>query len=140
MIYDTSYNDQKITRAINVAVGKPFSLKERFKLKGIGSSRLVIDEVSEDIKAKLPTDESVQKASIELRPNGIIIHFKKFTEHFSWAIPYYKLVIYSSENFSIYENNSFIKFSKKTLRKPQLKFIKKLLYQKAVATNNSIPL
>ena len=140
MIYDTSYYDQKITRAINTAVGKPFSLKERFKLKGIGSSRLVINEVSKDIKAKLPTDESVQKASIELRPNGIIIHFKKFTEHFSWAIPYYKLVIYSSENFSIYENDSFIKFSKKPLRKAQLKFIKKVLYQKAIATNNNIPL
>ena len=140
MIYDTSYYDQKITRAINTAVGKPFSLKERFKLKGIGSSRLVINEVSKDIKAKLPTDESVQKASIELRPNGIIIHFKKFTEHFSWAIPYYKLVIYSSEHFSIYENDSFIKFSKKPLHKPQLKFIKKVLYQKAIATNNNIPL
>ena len=140
MIYDTSYYDQKITRAINAAVGKPFSLKERIKLKGIGSSRLVIDEVSEDIKAKLPTDESVQKASIELRPNGIIIHFKKFTEHFSWAIPYYKLVIYSSDNISIYENASYMKFSKKPLRKPQLKFIKKVLYQKALATNNSIPL
>ena len=56
MIYDTSYYDQKITRAINTAVGKPFSLKERFKLKGIGSSRLVINEVSKDIKEKLPTD------------------------------------------------------------------------------------
>lgn len=139
MIYDTSYHDLRILRLINLAVGKPFSVKERFKLKGIGSPRMIINSASKDIISKLPTDLSDQKASIELRPKGIIIHFKKFTEHFSWAIPYYKLVMYSSEYISIYEDTSFMKFSKNILRKSQLKFIKKVIENKAIFTQNTMP-
>lgn len=139
MIYDTSYHDLRILRLINLAVGKPFSVKERFKLKGIGSPRMIINSASKDIISKLPTDLSDQKASIELRPKGIIIHFKKFTEHFSWVIPYYKLVMYSSEHISIYEDTSFMKFSKNILRKSQLKFIKKVIENKASFTRNTMP-
>lgn len=138
MIYDTSYHDLRILRLINLAVGKPFSVKERFKLKGIGSPRMIINSASKDIISKLPTDLSDQKASIELRPKGIIIHFKKFTEHFSWVIPYYKLVMYSSEHISIYEDTSFMKFSKNILRKSQLKFIKKVIDNKASFTRNTM--
>jgi hypothetical protein len=104
---------------------------DRFKLKGIGSSRFILSAASENILKKLPTDESTVKVSIELRPKGIILHFKRFTEHFSWVIPYYKLTIYSSKELSIYENETFMRFSKESLKKNHLEFIKKVIALKA---------
>lgn len=131
MIYDTSYPDREIIAEINRQVGKPFSLKNRIQLKGIGSARMVMAQVSEDIFEKLPFDNGTQNASIELRPQGIIVHFKRNTEHFSWAIPYYKLTIYQSEYFSLYEHNTFMKFKLSLMDNSRKKFIKKLVNLRA---------
>ena len=131
MIFDTSYYDKILRKEINDLVDSPYSLMDRFKLKGIGSSRFILSAASENILKKLPTDESTVKVSIELRPKGIILHFKRFTEHFSWVIPYYKLTIYSSKELSIYENETFMRFSKESLKKNHLEFIKKVIALKA---------
>ena len=138
MIYNLSYRDRKTIRKINETLGSPFGLIERFKMKGIGSPRFILNYSSEDIIKLLPSDESLVKISVELRPKGIIVHFKKFTEHYSWIIPYYKLSIYYSDNFSIYSDSSFMKISKDNLRKPHLKFIKKLINLKAEFSKNYI--
>jgi hypothetical protein len=118
-------------------VDSPYSIVDRFKLKGIGSSRFILSTASENILKKLPTDESTVKVSIELRPKGIILHFKRFTEHFSWVIPYYRLTIYSSKELSIYENETFMRFSKESLKKTHLEFIKKVIALKAKYHNDS---
>ena len=131
MIYDTSYYDRPLRKEINELVGQPFSLLDRLKLKGIGSPRFILRSSSDDIRDLLPTDESIVNTSIELRPKGIIVHFKKFTEHFSWVIPYYKLTLYLSRDVSLYENGTFMKFSKNSLKKSQLDFIKKVSKMKA---------
>ena len=138
MIYNISYRDRKIIRAINETIGRPFSVIERLKLKGIGSPRFILNNSSDDINKLLPSDESLVKISIELRPNGIIVHFKKFTEHYSWIIPYYKLTIYNSNNLTIYSDSSFMKISKDNLRKPHIKFMKKLINLKAEFSKNYI--
>jgi hypothetical protein len=138
MIYNISYRDRKTIRKINETIGSPFGLIERLKMRGIGSPRFILNYSSEDIIKLLPSDESLVKISIELRPNGIIVHFKKFTEHYSWIIPYYKLTIYNSDNLSIYSDSSFMKISKDTLRKPHRKFMKKLIILKAEFSKNYI--
>jgi hypothetical protein len=125
MIFDTSYYDKILRKEINDLVDSPYSLMDRFKLKGIGSSRFILSAASENILKKLPTDESTVKVSIELRPKGIILHFKRFTEHFSWVIPYYKLTIYSSKELSIYENETFMRFSKESLKKKSFRIHQK---------------
>ena len=86
MIYNISYRDREIIREINNTIGKPFGVIERFKMKGIGSPRFILDTASEDVLKKLPSDESMVKISVELRPKGIIVHFKKFTEHYTWML------------------------------------------------------
>ena len=138
MIYNISYRDRSTIRKINETIGSPFGLIQRLKMKGIGSPRFILNTSSEDIDKRLPSDESSVKISIELRPNGIIVHFKKFMEHYSWIIPYYKLSIYYSDNLSIYSDSSFIKISKDNLRKPHIKFIKKLINLKAEFSKNYI--
>ena len=131
MIYDTSYPDKEVIAEINQQIGKPFSMIERFKLNGIGSARMIMDQVSEDIYGKLSFDNGAQYASIELRPKGIIVHFKRNTEHFSWVIPYYRLSVYQPHHISLYENNTFMKFKSETLDKRRLDFIKKIVQTKA---------
>lgn len=131
MIYNTSYYDRTIIRDINELVGEPFSFIERLKLKGVGSARLIMESASHDIIQRLPSDESTVNASIELRPQGIIVHFKKFTEHYSWPIPYYKLTIYHSTALSIYGNGTFMKFAKSCLRETHRRFLKKMMTYRA---------
>ena len=131
MIYNISYRDREIIREINNTLGKPFGVIERFKMRGIGSPRFILDSASEEVTKRLPSDESMVKVSIELRPKGIIVHFKKFTEHYTWIIPYYKLTIYYSDNLSIYGDSIHMKFSKKVIKKPHRKFLKKLINLKA---------
>ncbi len=131
MIYNFSYRDREIIQLINDTLGKPFGAIERFKMKGIGSPRFILESASEDVISRLPSDESLVKISIELRPKGIIVHFKKFTEHYTWIIPYYKLTVYNSETLSIYGEATFMKISQKTIKKPHRKFIGKLLDLKA---------
>jgi hypothetical protein len=138
MIYNISYRDREIIREINETLGRPFGGIDRLKMKGIGSPRFILNTASEDINKRLPSDESLVKISVELRPKGIIVHFKKFTEHYSWIIPYYKLTIYFSDNLSVYSDSSFMKISKDNLRKPHIKFIKKLINLKAEFSKNYI--
>ncbi|MEQ8629113.1 hypothetical protein [Ekhidna sp.] len=120
MIFDTSYSDKEITRKINQAVGLPFSWKERWKMGGIGSRRMTIHEISEDYKKYLNADHYVSTASIELRPKGIIIHFRHKLQAYSWIMPFSTLKIeydnslrLESEGKHIYfddpKNDPFIK-------------------------------
>ena len=131
MIYNISYRDREIIKEINITIGKPFGVIERFRMKGIGSPRFILDSASEEVTKRLPSDESMVKVSIELRRKGIIVHFKKFTEHYTWIIPYHKLTLYQSDKFSIYGDGTFMKFSQSRMKKPHRKFIKKLIDLKA---------
>jgi hypothetical protein len=127
MIFDTSYYDPEIKKIIDETLGKSYSLLDRIKMKGIGSSRMEILDCSTDIKELLPTGFKGNFASIELRPKGVIIHFKKFTEHFSWIIPFYSLSIIQSNSINIHSKGSYIKLQLRS--KNSIPFIQKLIRQ-----------
>ncbi len=132
MLANVSYNNSEVTRKIDLEVGKPFTLKERFKLKGIGRSKLIITETSIQIHNLLILDNNRNQCNIELRPNGIIVGFRSLLESYALVIPYYKLVIYKgrSEEYSIYRDNYFIKIEAKAADKATHKFIQKVIAQK----------
>lgn len=127
MIYNFSYRDHALIKVINETVGKPFGFMDRLRLKGIGSSRFVLQSASEDIERHLPSDQSLSNVSVELRPKGIIVHFKKFTEHYTWVIPYYRLTLYYSNSFSIHSEGQFMKIASTSLKKHHQKFLRKLM-------------
>jgi hypothetical protein len=127
MIFDTSYYDPEIKKIIDETLGKSYSFVDRLKMKGIGSTRMEILDCSSDIKELLPSGFSGNFASIELRPKGVIVHFKKFTEHFSWIIPFYSLSIIQSNSINIHSKGSFIKLQLRT--KNSSPFIQKLIHQ-----------
>ncbi|NKI33191.1 hypothetical protein [Croceivirga thetidis] len=131
MLLNVSYNDKKIRERIDAEVGKPFTLKERFQLGGIGSPKLEITEASAEIRNLLILDNNADCCNIELRPKGIILGFRSLLESYALIIPFYKLTIYKGDLaiYSIYRDHYFVKVKSDT--KAVQKFFKKLLNYKA---------
>lgn len=133
MLLNVSYNNPDIKRKINEEVGNPFTLRERIKMGGIGSSKLFITETSVEINNLLILDSYINTCNIEMRPAGIIVGFRSLLESYALIIPYYKLTLYKgrAEEYSIYRDNYFIKIRAKAKDKATHRFIKKILDYKA---------
>jgi len=131
MLLNVSYNNKEITKRIDEEVGKPFTLKERWAMGGIGSPKLFITEASLEIRNLLILDNNLDSCNVELRPKGIIVRFRSLLETFALVIPYYKLTIYKGDLaiYSIYRDHYFIKVRSDT--KAIQKFFKKLMDYKA---------
>ncbi|NNC33418.1 MAG: hypothetical protein HKO09_00895 [Croceitalea sp.] len=138
MLLNVSYTDKKVTQKIESEVGKPFTLKERIKMNGIGSPKLFITETSIDIHNLLVLDNNRNSCNIEMRPNGIIVRFRSLLETFALVIPFYKLTIYKGDIgiYSIYRDNYFIKVQADT--KAIQKYFRKILDYKADNAPTSI--
>ena len=124
MLLNISYNDPTVKRQIEKAVGRPFSLQQRWKLGGIGSQKLMINSASIDIHNLLILDDNLKSCNLELRPLGIIVHFRSLLETYGLIIPYYKLKLYKgkAKEYSLYIDQYYIKIfvdSKKIM--PSLK-------------------
>ncbi|MFT5247546.1 MAG: hypothetical protein ACI943_002297, partial [Gammaproteobacteria bacterium] len=52
MLFNTSYRNKEYEKISDEMLGKAFTLFEKIKLRGIGSSRLVISQLSPNLKPK----------------------------------------------------------------------------------------
>ena len=131
MLLNVSYTDKNVTKKIDEAVGKPFPIRERFAMGGIGSPKLHITEASIDIYNLLILDNNLNTCNIEIRPKGIIVRFRSLLETYGLIIPYYKLNVYKGDMaiHSIYIDHYFIKVKSDT--KVAQKFFRKLLDHRA---------
>lgn len=138
MLLNVSYNNSEITRKVDSEVGKPFKLKERWAMGGIGSPKLFITETSIEIRNLLILDNNIDCCNIEMRPKGIIVRFRSLLETFALVIPFYKLAIYKGDFaiYSVYRDNHFIKVKSDT--KAIQKFFKKILDYKVEHAPTSI--
>ena len=136
MLLNISYDDPKVKEKIDAAVGKPFSLKERWVKGGIGSPKLVINQSSIDIHNLLVLDNNLNTCNLELRPKGIILRFRSLLETFAFVIPYHKLSLYKgkAKEYSIYKDKQFLKVVADT--KASFKFFSKISSEKAA---NQLP-
>ncbi len=136
MLLNVSYKDPKIKEKIDTAVGKPFTLKERWAKGGVGSSKLIISQTSIEIHNLLVLDNNRNTCNIELRPQGIILRFRSLLETYALVIPYYKLTLYKgkAQEYSIYKDKQFVKVVADT--KATFKFLSKISAEKA---NNQLP-
>jgi len=127
MIYNRTLFDKDEAKEINTILGNSFSFLQILKLRGIGSSRFVVDSVSEKLSQTINRVSDINYCSIELRPKGILVNITQQINLFSWVIPYYKLVIFNSNTFSIHANGSYIKKVKDKNYSNNKKFISKML-------------
>lgn len=133
MLLNVSYNNPVVKNKITEAVGPTFTIRERFKMKGIGSSKLFITETSIQIHNLLILDGYINTCNIEMRPKGILVGFRSLLESYVLVIPYYKLTIYKgkAEEYGLYRDNYFIKIRAKAKDKTTHNFIKKIMDYKA---------
>ena len=127
MLFNTTHKNKETVRIIDNLVGIPYGFFESCKLKGTGSKRMIIDEVSPNLKIVLNTVGDINYGNIELRPKGILIHIIKGHKNFTWAIPYYQLVIYKINGSSIHAQGKFVHFRDNKTFKENKTFFDKLL-------------
>jgi len=127
MVLETTYSNKDHIEMINDIVGKPFGFMEMIKLKGIGSKRMIIENVSLNLKQYMNTVADINYANIELRPGGILLRINKGLRNFTWIIPYYQLVIYKTNGSSIHGQGRFINFKNNQLLKENKHFFKKMM-------------
>ena len=130
MILNTTHYNKEHKQLLIDIVGKPFTFLESLKMKGIGSKRMIINDVSPNLKSYMNTVSDVNYANIELRKSGIIIFINKGLQNFTWAIPYYQLVLYKSNGASIHAQGKFVQFKKSITFKENKAFFKKKLDEK----------
>jgi len=131
MLKNISYNNPKIIDEINNYVGKPYTILKRLKIGGIGSSKLIINSADSIIENLLNLDNNLNYCNVEIRPKGIIIHFKSLLETYGLIVPFYKLKIFKGKanEYSIYIDNFFIKVN--ASEKNEHDFFKKILRLRA---------
>ena len=132
MLLDVSHNDKANTEKINSKLGISFSLRERIRMGGIGSPKLILTDTSIQISNLMNLDNNRNVCNIEMRPNGIILGFRSLLNSYALVIPYYKLEIYNEkpDEYSIYKEDYFVKVQARISDKSVHKFMKKLLLAK----------
>lgn len=130
MILNSTHKNKEHKQILEDLVGRPFSIFESIKMKGIGSKRMIVDNVSTNLKLLMNTVSDTNYANIELRKNGILIYVNKGLQNFTWAIPYYQLVIYKTNGASIHAQGKFIHFKNNKTFKENKSFFSKMLDEK----------
>ena len=130
VILNSTYKNKEEKHILEDLVGRSFTFFESFKMKGIGSKRMIVNDVSPNLKQYLNTVSDVNYANIELRSGGILIYINKGLQNFTWAIPYYQLVIYKTNGASIHAQGKFIHFKNSKTFKENKLFFNKMLDEK----------
>ncbi|MBT8252712.1 MAG: hypothetical protein HKN00_05070 [Flavobacteriaceae bacterium] len=130
MIVETTYTNPEQDQIINDLIGKPFGFMQRLRMNGIGSKRMIIKDVSPNMKTLMNDISDLNYANIELRPGGILIRINKGLRTFSWVIPYYHLVIYKTNGASIHAQGKYIQFKENRTFKENKTFFNKMLDKK----------
>ncbi|ARV08323.1 hypothetical protein BTO05_01195 [Winogradskyella sp. PC-19] len=130
MILNTTHFNKEHKQIIADLVGSEFSLVQKLKMKGVGSKRMIIDDVSPNMKPMMNIVSDLNYGNIELRPKGILILINQGLKNFTWVIPYYQLVIYKTNGSSIHAQGKFVHFRDNKTFKENKKFFDKLLDEK----------
>ena len=130
MVLNTTHRNTEHKQIITDLIGRSFSLVQKLKLGGVGSRRMIIDDVSPNMKSMMNSVSDINYANIELRPKGILIMINKGLQNFTWIIPYYQLVIYKTNGSSIHAQGRFVRFRNSKTFKENKPFFDQLLDEK----------
>ena len=130
MVLDTTYYNKEHKQLFDDFVGKPYTFFQALKRRGVGSKRMIVDKVSPNLSPILNTVSDLNYANIEMRKNGILIHITKGLKNFTWAIPFYHLVLYKTDGMSIHAQGKFIHFKKSKNFYENKNFLRSLLKEK----------
>lgn len=130
MVLDTTYYNKEHKQLFDNFVGNPYTFIQALKRRGVGSKRMIVDKVSPNLNSILNTVSDLNYANIEMRKNGILIHITKGLKNFTWAIPFYHLVLYKIDGISIHAQGKFIHFKKSKSFYENKNFLRSLMEEK----------
>jgi len=130
MLFNTTHTNKETAKNIDKIVGTSYTFMQRVRLKGVGSKRMIIEEVSPNLRKVINNISDINYGSIELRTQGILVHITKGQSNFSWAIPFYQLVIYKTNGSSIHAQGKYIHFKNNITFKENRRFFDKLINEK----------
>jgi hypothetical protein len=126
LLLNTTYKNEENEVTIDDLVGKPFSLRKKILMGGVGSGRMVIDKASPKLEITLNNGADLNYANIELRPKGILIRITRRHDNFTWIIPYYHLHIYKTSGLSVHGQGQYLHFRPNQMLYRNKPFFKKL--------------
>jgi hypothetical protein len=100
-------NDQSLKLEL---VGSTYDVWELLQIPPVRSGNLIVHEMKIGKYAFNSEHETLWHAIIEIRKAGIEIHIHSENKHFSWCIPFYRLVIFQSIHYTIHSDGDFIRF------------------------------
>ena len=130
MVLDTTYNNKEHKQLLDEFVGKPYNILESIKRGGVGSKRMIVNELSPNLSFITNAVADINYANIELRKKGILIRITKGLKNFTWAIPFYQLVFYKTDYASIHAQGKYIHFKNSKTFKENMRFFKNLMNEK----------
>ncbi|MCB9245811.1 MAG: hypothetical protein H6606_05220 [Flavobacteriales bacterium] len=132
----TTFNNTRFDRVLEQEVdqllGKRFGLMYKLKNGSVGSEPFIVQAWKGDFNFDPESKDYDRKCNMELRPKGIIVHYRKQMSTFIWPIPFHQLTIFQSAGIiTIYQNTNFLKVKPMYRRKMSSPFIRKVLEAKA---------
>ena len=131
MILNATYKNKDTEELVNDLVGLPFSLRKRIRMHGVGSKRMIIENLSPKFPEILASTSDLKFANIELRPNGIIVHLSNGLTKYIWVLPYFHLSIYKTPNVSLHGQGHSLHFRNNVTYRENKEFFKKLMREKS---------
>lgn len=139
MIFDITYRNRKTQLDIESLTGKSFPFLERIKMKGIGTSKLILKTATHNIEKLFLECNDTRYVTIECRPKGIVVGFSTRMKIYVLAIPYYSLSIYYNNGLlTIFSKEYKIKLAPSFNKKIDKTFLSKILMLKAKYLNQNI--
>ena len=130
MVLDTTHHNKEHKQFFDDFVGKPYGILESIKLGGVGSKRMIVNELSPNLSFITNAVADINYANIELRRKGVLIRITKGLKNFTWAIPFYQLVFYKTDFTSIHAQGKYIHFKNSKTFKENARFFKNLMHEK----------
>lgn len=132
MVFNVTYYNKDTEKKIKDLIGEPYSLLEKIKLKGVGTSKMQIIDASENMASYFSSHYDSRFCYLELRREGLLVGFQSILKTFSWAIPFYELSIYYNGGIlSIYSKSDHLKVKPPFNGYVDKKYLKKVLFKKA---------
>lgn len=131
MIKNISYNNPEVKDAVNNAVGLSYGLIDRVRMGGIGSRRMLITGASPNIMKWLELQNTAPYCYLELRPRGIIVHFRSVLETMGWIVPFHHLSVFRNGTaIHLHAAGEFMRIRGAGTQPPDYRFIEKILERK----------
>ena len=140
MIYNSTYKDDELDNECEKIVGKKYNIIDSILLNGIGSKRLIVKKYSKNFIEIIEKKIDLIYSNIEMRKKGIILYIATGQKRYSWVIPYYKLVLFKTPNYTIHCGKDFISFSNEINYKENINFFRKLIDQKIKFDQHNKPI